>query len=187
MSSSLKPNSERHGWQISTMAPPRIKSAKISRGTSGTEAFFSCSACTEREPDRVEIEKHGHGVADLQRGTGKFEPGSATPGIPRGHVEQERMVFRAGQGAGEVVTRLPGGTEAVSPPLKRGPSRKMTIRCTGVTSLQHVGSLGLMVLSPESAAGSMARVLTLSRGHRSIARKTRRPRSAAERASEVCG
>src|SRR5262249_43530886 len=115
MSSSLKPNSERHGWQISTMAPPRIKSAKISRGTSGTEAFFSCSACTEREPDRVEIEKHGHGVADLQRGTGKFEPGSATPGIPRGHVEQERMVFRAGQGAGEVVTRFAGRDRSRQP------------------------------------------------------------------------
>src|SRR5262249_15867472 len=42
-SSSSKPNSERHGWQISTMAPPRIKSAMISRGTCGIEAFFSCS------------------------------------------------------------------------------------------------------------------------------------------------
>src|SRR5262250_1779585 len=60
-------------------------------------------ACTEREPDRVEIEKHGHGVADLQHRTGKFEPGRTAPGPPGGHVEPERMVFWAGERAGEVI------------------------------------------------------------------------------------
>src|SRR5215472_6999028 len=39
-------------------------------------------ACTEREPDRVEVEKHGHGVADLQHRTGKFEPGRTAPDPP---------------------------------------------------------------------------------------------------------
>src|SRR5215831_8735625 len=113
-------------------APPRIKSAMISRGTCGIEAFFSCS------PVRSSC-------------------------------------------------AWPGGTDAVSPPPRKRPSRKMTIRCMGVTSLQHVGSVGLLVLSPESAEGSMARPLTRSRGHRSIACKTRRPRSAAERGGDVCG
>src|SRR5262245_22300975 len=107
MSSSLRPNSERHGWQISTMAPPRIKSADLARHLRH-RGLLLLLAGAEREPDRVEIEKHGHGMPDLQHGAGKVEPGSTAPGIPRGHVEQERMVFRAGQGAGEVVVRLAG-------------------------------------------------------------------------------
>src|SRR5262249_47934693 len=46
-------------------------------------------ACTEREPDRVEIEKHGHGVADLQHRTGKFEPGCTPLTRSREHCTQD--------------------------------------------------------------------------------------------------
>src|SRR6516164_10360435 len=105
-------------------------------------------ASAEREPDRVEIEKHGHGVADLQHGAGKFEPGSTAPGIPRGHVEQERMIFRAAKAPVRSSCVLPGGIDAISPPPRRRPNRKMTIRCMGITSLQHVGSVGLMYSRP---------------------------------------
>src|SRR5215831_11867276 len=43
---------------------------------------------------------------------------------------------------------LPGGIDAISPPPRRRPNRKMTIRCMGITSLQHVGSVGLMYSRP---------------------------------------
>src|SRR6516165_5903768 len=131
-------------------------------------------AGAEREPDRVEIEKHGHGVADLQHGAGKFEPRRTAPGIPRGHVEQERVVFRAGQGAGEVVVRLAGRDRCHQPATEEKTEQENDDPLHGYDLAPARRLRRLDVLSPESAAASMAGPLTWSRGHRSIARKTRR-------------
>src|SRR5262245_18933052 len=147
-------------------------------------------ASAERERDRVESEKHGHRMADLQHGTGKFEPGSTAPGIPRGHVEQERMVFRAGQGVGEVVVRFAGRDRRYQPATEEKTEQENDDPLHGYDLAPARWLRRLDVLLPESATASMAVPLTWSRGHRSIARKTRRARSVAAREGEgyrCCG
>src|SRR5262245_21267491 len=181
MSSSLRPNSERHGWQISTMAPPRIKSAMISRGTCGIEAFFSCSPVRSASLTASRLRNTATGCPVFSMAWANSSPVAPRQESPV--VMWSKSGWFSGLAKAPVRSSwaLPGGTDAISPPPRRKPSRKMTIRCMGMTSLQHVGSVGLLVLSPESAEGSMARPLTRSRRHRSIACKTRGPRCSARR------
>src|SRR5262249_22119482 len=116
-------------------------------------------AGAERESDCVEIEKHGHGVPDLQHGAGKLEPGSTAPGIPRGHVEQERMVFRAGQGAGEVIVRLAGRDRRGQPATEEKTEQENDDPLHGCDLATAPRFRRLAELSPESAEGSMAETL----------------------------
>src|SRR6516164_7512074 len=90
------------------MAPPRIKSAMISRGTCGIEAFFSCSPVrsVSRTASRLRNTATGWPIFNMARANSS--PVAPRQESPVGHVEQERMIFRAGQGPGELVVRLAG-------------------------------------------------------------------------------
>src|SRR5262245_8023663 len=168
-------------------APPRIKSAMISRGTCGIEAFFSCSPVRSASLTASRLRNTATGCPIFSMAQANSSPVAPRQESPV--VMWSKSGWFSGLAKAPVRSSCawPGGTDAVSPPPRKRPSRKMTIRCMGVTSLQHVGSVGLLVLSPESAEGSMARPLTRSRGHRSIACKARGPRCAAAHAGEVCG
>src|SRR5215471_19520587 len=147
MSSSLKPNSERHGWQSSAMAPPLIKSAMISRGTCGIEAFFSCSPVRSASLTASRLRNTATGCPIFSMARANSSPVAPRQDSP-------------------VVMRFAGRDRRHQPATEDKTEQENDDPLHGYDLAPTRRLRRLDVLSLESAAASMAGPLTRSHGHR---------------------
>src|SRR5215471_14090176 len=121
-------------------------------------------ACTERKLTASRLRNTATGWP-----TFNIARANSSPVAPRQEsqvIMWRRMVFRAGQGAGEIVVRFPGRDRPHQPATEEKTEQENDDPLHGYDLAPARRLRRLDVLSLESAAASMAGPLTRSRGHR---------------------